>query len=99
MKPADLVEKLLSENNQALIDLVKSWTEGRADRKQVFAELQRQGVITQEDFARYGADGIEVEPGSREHGVIHVFLTPQNLQGGEIITVNQDGTTDRVDNK
>jgi len=98
MKPEDLVNKLLDETaNHALADLVKRWVEGKADSKEVISILHQHGLIEPEDFAKYGTDGIYVEPGSREHGLIHVFFDTDT--SGEILTVSPDGIAERIINK
>ena len=105
MKPEKLVEKLLeSEPDPALVELVKGWVEGKVDAKVIIRTLRQKEILTREDDRKYEADkaehshytGVYVEPGSREHGLIHVFL--DNDSSHEIITVDADGTTTRVPN-
>lgn len=93
MNAKDIVDKLLEDGNvdQELISLVNRWVTDAADSTEVLATLQKLGVISPEEATH---EDTHVEPGSKEHGAIHVFLYSPKRQ---ILGVYDDGSIERQD--
>jgi hypothetical protein len=99
MNANDVVNELLNEDDsqyegakrRELAALVDSWVTDEANSTEVLATLQRLGVITPAEASH---EDTHVEPGSKEHGAIHVFIYSPKRQ---ILGVYEDGTTERQD--
>lgn len=79
-------------------ELVQQWVAGEPDTANRVGQW-----LVNHDMVK-DSDEVYVEPGSREHGVVHVFVYPAGTSedplsssGGKIFTLNPNGMVDVMD--
>lgn len=90
---AKIVAKLLEdvgsvETYEEVKQLVSQWLSDTPGTEQQVKEF-----LVHNTMAKPG-DDLYVEPGSREHGLIHVFINPADGSQGFIATLSPNGEVD-----